>query len=191
MGELGMAGSAFEVALERRADASGVPVEGERFALTERGIDRVTFRVSTNPGEPPRRLVQVASGGETARIMLALKSILTGADRIPTLIFDEIDAGIGGRIGDVVGRKLAGLAAGHQVLCVTHLPQVAAFGDCHWHVRKEVVEGRTTTDVRALSPDERVDELSQMLGGGGDAARDNARRLLDVAGTARFGATEA
>jgi DNA repair protein RecN (Recombination protein N) len=178
MSELGMPGSAFEVAVERRADPSGVPIGGERFAIDARGIDRVAFRVSTNPGEPTRRLVQVASGGETARIMLALKSILTGADRIPTLIFDEIDAGIGGRIGAVVGRKLSGLAGGHQVLCVTHLPQVAAFGGCHWHVRKEVVEGRTTTAVRPLEAEERIEELTLMLGGGGEAARDNARQLI-------------
>lgn len=178
MDALGMPGSAFEVAIEQRPDPAGVPFGDGRFAVDERGIDQVAFRVSTNPGEPPRRLVQVASGGETARIMLALKSILSGADRIPTLIFDEIDAGIGGRVGAVVGAKLAGLAERHPVLCVTHLPQVAAFGSSHWHVRKAVAQGRTATEVNLLVDDARVEELTAMLGGVGEPARETARQLL-------------
>ena len=179
--ELGMPGSRFEVAIDHREDPEGVPVDGRTLAFTETGVDRVAFRVSTNPGEPTRRLIQVASGGETARIMLALKSILTDADQIPTLIFDEIDAGIGGRIGAVVGRKLWRLSERHQVMCVTHLPQVAAFGDTHFHVRKLVSEGRTLTAIQTLELGDRIDELTQMLGGGSGAARDNARQLLDEA----------
>lgn len=176
--ELGMPGSRFEVELTRSPDAAGVPVDGERYAFDETGIDRVAFLVSTNPGEPVRPLVKVASGGETARLMLALKSILTAADRTPTLIFDEIDAGIGGRVGAVVGQKLWGLAERHQVLCVTHLPQVAAYADTHFLVRKAVADERTAAMVGIVEGDERVSELTTMLGRPTEAARDNARQLL-------------
>jgi DNA repair protein RecN (Recombination protein N) len=175
---LGMPGSRFDVALERQPEAAGVPVGGERYAFDATGIDRVAFLVSTNPGEPPRPLVRVASGGETARLMLALKSILSAADDIPTLIFDEIDAGIGGRVGTVVGEKLWGLADRHQVLCVTHLPQVASYGDTHYHVRKRLADGRTATEVRHVDGEERVAELTAMLGTGTDAAGENALQLL-------------
>ena len=158
-----------------------MPVDGARYGFDHTGIDDVAFQVSTNPGEPPRPLVRVASGGETARLMLALKAILTAADEVPCLIFDEIDAGIGGRIGAVVGRKLWALADRHQVLCVTHLPQVAAFGDTHLHVRKAVAEGRTFTEVGRLDGDTRVDELTSMLGSETAIARRTAEQLLQQA----------
>ncbi len=181
---LSMAGSRFEVALEARPDEAGAPVEGEgfepgrRYAFDESGADRAAFLVSMNPGEPTRPLVKVASGGETARLMLALKGILGRADELPTLIFDEIDAGIGGRVGSVVGQKLWALASGHQVLCVTHLPQVAAYGDSHYRVAKAVEGGRTTTRVRRVEAGERVEELMQMLGAETSIARENALQLL-------------
>ncbi len=176
--ELGMPGSRFEVSLERRPDPEGVPVGGEQLAFGATGIDRVAFLVSTNPGEPPRPLVRVASGGETARLMLALKSILTVADPTPSLIFDEIDAGIGGRIGAIVGQKLWGVAERHQVLCVTHLPQVAAFADTHFCVRKAVVDERTTAEVVPVVEGSRVAELTLMLGSPTNIARENAVQLL-------------
>jgi DNA repair protein RecN (Recombination protein N) len=175
---LGMPGSAFEVRLGRRPDPLGVPVDGECFAFDETGIDHVSFLVSANPGEPPLPLVRVASGGETARIMLALKTILTGADRTPTLIFDEIDAGIGGRVGAVAGQRLWSLAGRPQVLCVTHLPQVAAFADNHFRVQKAVAAGRTTTEVVPITGEDRVSELTLMLGSPTNIARETAVQLL-------------
>jgi len=175
---LGMSGSRFEVAFGREADADGAPHDGGTWAFDETGIDRAAFQASMNPGEPPRPLARVASGGETARLMLALKSILTAADEVPTLIFDEIDAGIGGRVGSVVGEKLWGLAERHQVLCVTHLAQVAAYGDHHFHVSKRVAGDRTVTAAAAVDGAARVEEIMHMLGAATPAARDNALQLL-------------
>src|SRR4030066_1813767 len=114
------------------------------------------FLVAPNPGGGLKPLVKIASGGETSRLMLAIKNVLAHADRIPTLIFDEIDQGIGGRVGMVVGRKLWELARQHQVLCVTHLPQLAAFGEQHLRVLKEVKDGRTETHVETLKDDDRL-----------------------------------
>ena len=176
---LGMEGSRFETSFARREDPAGVPIDGALYHVDETGVEHVAFLVSANAGEPPKPLAQTASGGETARIMLGLKSILTAADKVPTLIFDEIDAGIGGRIGDVVGRKLWALAEGHQVLCVTHLPQVAVFGDRHAHVRKSVVDGRTATIVENLDEAGRVGEVALMLGGEGETVRRNALHLIE------------
>jgi DNA repair protein RecN (Recombination protein N) len=128
-------------------------------------VDRVEFLVATNPGEPLRPLAKVASGGEMSRFLLALKGTLAAADPVPTLIFDEIDVGIGGRSAEVVGRKLWKLARRHQVLCVTHLPQIAAYADAHYRVSKEVVLGRAFSHIQALSEEERLRELAAMLGG--------------------------
>ncbi len=149
-------------------------------AFDQTGIDRVEFLISANPGEPPKPLVKVASGGETARLMLALKTALAQVDETPTLIFDEIDQGIGGRVGDIVGRKLWGLAAeaDHQVIVVTHLPQLAGYGDSHFHVSKAVADGRTTTHVDALDTAGRVRELAAMLGTQGETAVSGAESIL-------------
>jgi len=182
LAELGMPDSAFEVELARRPDPEGLAVDGRSLAFDEAGIERVAFLVSTNAGEPPRALSRTASGGEMARIMLALKGVLSQADSLPTLVFDEIDAGIGGRLGAVVGRKLWALSATHQVLSVTHLPQVAVYGDLHYHVHKAVEAGRSTTLIERLDDEQRLDELAQMLGGGGDAALENARQMMREAG---------
>ena len=161
-----------------------------RVAFDSSGIDRVEFLVSPNPGEPLKPLAKIASGGETSRLMLALKTVLSRADETATLIFDEIDQGIGGRVGATVGEKLWGLAVGtgpgslrHQVLCVTHLPQLAGFGDVHFHVEKGVSGERTVTRVRQLQGGPRVEELAQMLGGSGEAAYRSAEEILEqVAG---------
>ena len=128
-------------------------------------------------------MAKVASGGETSRLMLALKTALAQADRVPTLIFDEIDQGIGGRVGGVIGRKLWHLStahgdAGRQVFCVTHLPQLAGFADGHVHVRKVISEGRTRTVVELLEGETRISELAQMLGGEGERTREMAQELL-------------
>jgi DNA repair protein RecN (Recombination protein N) len=162
----------FVVNVTQSEAADGAPIkdaggETRRYAFDGRGVDRVEFFVSLNPGEPPKPLQKVASGGETSRLMLALKSILAAADAIPTLIFDEVDVGVGGRSGQVVGEKLWQLTntAEHQVICITHLPQIAAFGDSHYHIVKQVKEERTSTSVNELSEDQRIEELAAMIGG--------------------------
>ena len=178
--DLNMRKARFEVQLARRPDMEGVPVgDAGRVAFSATGIDQVEFLLAPNPGEPLKPLARIASGGETSRLMLAIKTILANADATPTLIFDEIDAGISGRSGQVVGEKLWALGQSHQALCVTHLPQIAALGDRHFQVSKETSGERTTTRVSLLDVDARVTELSQMLGGAStNASRANARDLL-------------
>ncbi len=179
---LHMVEARFDVRFEERLDPQGAPVEGgKRVAFDANGIEQVEFLVAPNPGEGFKPLVKVASGGETSRLMLAIKNVLAGADHIPTLIFDEIDQGIGGRVGTVVGRKLWHLARTHQVLCVTHLPQLAAFGEQHLHVQKAVDAGRTLTQVQLLEGERRILELAQMMGEVSDGTRQSARELLDLA----------
>jgi len=129
------------------------------------GIDNLEFLISPNVGEDMKPLAKIASGGETSRIMLAIKTVLAKADRVPVLIFDEIDAGIGGGAAEVVGRKLKALRSGHQVICVTHLPQIAGFADTHFHVDKSVDGSRTRTSIGKLKEKQRVDEIARMLGG--------------------------
>lgn len=185
--DLGMEKAKFGVALERADDPDGVPVDGKHLACDITGIDRVEFLVSPNPGEPLKPLAKIASGGETSRLMLAMKSVLSKADNTPTLIFDEIDQGIGGRTGGIVGNKLWALtptAANrdgipqHQVICVTHLPQIASFGDMHFHIRKNVVGDRTITLIDELQGSARVEELAQMLGNITSITRQNAEEML-------------
>jgi DNA repair protein RecN (Recombination protein N) len=160
----------------------------DRVAFDATGIDQVEFLVAPNVGEGLKSLARTASGGETARLMLALKTVLSRADRTPTLIFDEIDQGIGGRIGAVVGTKLWRLTSAdeaiegqHQVLCITHLPQLAGFGDVHYKVLKEVTGGRTVTHVKPLDAEERIAELAQMLGTQGASAERGAHEILKQA----------
>jgi len=179
--ELNMEDAKFAVEIEWRDDPNGVLIEGKRVAFGRHGLDRVEFLVAPNPGEGLKPLAKVASGGETSRLMLGLKSVLATADRRPTLIFDEIDQGIGGRIGTVVGSKLKGLAQLHQVLCVTHLPQLAAHADRHYQVEKRVEHGRTRARVLPLEREERLDELAEMLGDLSEANRKSAEALLEGA----------
>lgn len=179
--ELRMKDTRFRVDIRQDEDPRGVPVDGRRLAFDSTGVDRVEFLVSANPGEPLRPLARVASGGETARLMLALKTVLAHADPVPVLIFDEIDVGIGGRVGGVVGQKLWNLARSHQVICITHLPQLAAYGDRHLRVLKQVEAGRTVVRVQDLGGDERVRELAAMLGGTTEAGLKSAREMLSKA----------
>ena len=151
------------------------------LAFNGTGIDSVEFLISLNPGEPPRPLVRVASGGEASRLMLAIKTILSTADQIPILVFDEIDAGIGGRVGSVLGQKLWGLSKSHQVLCVTHLPQIACYADYHAKVTKLASHDRTMTSVEVLDGEAKASELSQMLGSDSGATRANALEMLQQA----------
>ncbi|MBK8984834.1 MAG: hypothetical protein IPM39_01920 [Chloroflexi bacterium] len=187
LAHLSMSGANFSVDFQTEPAANGVFVGAERLAYDQSGIDKVEFLLSTNPGEPLKPMAKVASGGETARLMLALKTALAQVDATPTLIFDEIDQGIGGRVGDVVGQKLWGLTAvgRHQVIVVTHLPQLAGYGDAHFHVSKQVHDGRTTTAVEDLDRNGRITELAAMLGTQGVHARGGAESILAQASQAK------
>jgi DNA repair protein RecN (Recombination protein N) len=176
--DLRMEGANFGVELSWEDDAQGAPAGDRRVAISPLGFDQIEFLVAPNPGEGLKSLVKIASGGETSRLMLGLKSVLVRADRTPTLIFDEIDQGIGGRVGAIVGRKLWGVAQNHQVLCVTHLPQLGAFGDQHFKIEKEVQGGRTVTLARRLTDSERLPELASMLGGVSEPNLESAADLL-------------
>ena len=179
LGELSMEQARFLIDTRWKKAPDGAQVEGERYAFSSNGFDQVEFLIAPNPGEDPKPLARSASGGETSRLMLAMKVALSAADTVPTLIFDEIDAGIGGRTGGVVGHKLWTLAQKHQVFCVTHLPQMASYGERHLRVAKDVVEGRTVSSVKVLSDGERVEELAVLLGGTvTDATRQSAQELL-------------
>lgn len=162
--DLKMEAAQFGVDFRTRPDPQGLPLGEQPVAFDHTGHEQVEFLVAPNPGEGLKPLVKVASGGETARLMLALKNVLARADHTPTLIFDEIDQGIGGRVGSVVGHKLWNLGRQHQVLCITHLAQLAGFGDQHFKVEKIVQAGRTTTGVRNLNGEDRLVELALMLG---------------------------
>jgi len=187
---LAMGRTRFTVYLAQEEDPEGVPTSGSdtasrRLAFDAKGIDRVEFLIAPNSGESPKPLAKVASGGETARLMLALKSVLAAADTTPTLVFDEVDVGIGGRSGQVVGETLWGLTGAHQVLCITHLAQVAAFAEGHFRITKREVGGRTLSGVDPVTGDERIEELAAMLdtahGEPTAAARVSARDLADRA----------
>jgi DNA repair protein RecN (Recombination protein N) len=182
--EPGAAGPAAGIVASLPAEAPDeVPAGGPlKFDLT--GVDRVEFVISSNPGEPLRPLATIASGGETSRLMLAIKGVLSQADAVPVLVFDEIDAGIGGRVGEAVGRRLWDLGRHHQVVAVTHLPQIAAFGDRHLSVRKQVEDGRTSTQVVPVEGEGRVSELTTMLGSDTEATRRKAAELLIETGKA-------
>ncbi|MDO8444745.1 MAG: DNA repair protein RecN [Deltaproteobacteria bacterium] len=153
LSDLGMKKAVFEVKIDMISD------------ITSKGLDRVEFLLSSNPGEAPKPLSKIASGGELSRIMLALKKVLAGPSGVPTMVFDEVDSGIGGGIAEVVGRKLREVARGRQVLCITHLPQIAAMADLHYAVSKGEEKGRTVTTVARLDKNGRVDEIARMLGG--------------------------
>jgi DNA repair protein RecN (Recombination protein N) len=186
LGGLGFRQTSFQVAVTRRPPGPSEPaveIDGERVAFDGSGVDSVVFLIAPNPGEPARPLARIASGGELSRVALAIKQILAEADHTPTLVFDEIDSGIGGRGAEPVGRSLWELARSHQVLCVTHLGQIAAYADAQFRIEKHQRDGRTVTEVRRLSGPERVDELAQMLAGveGGAGARASAEELLDRA----------
>jgi DNA repair protein RecN (Recombination protein N) len=163
-----------------RARFEMVPERGSEDEVSARGLDRVESRFSANPGEELRPLTRIASGGELSRTMLAIQAVLAANDRIPTMVFDEVDTGIGGRVANVVAEKLAAVGRGRQVLCVTHLPPIAARAQHHLHVSKTVRGGRTRATVSVLTGPERIEEIARMLGGDApsDTARRHARELL-------------
>jgi DNA repair protein RecN (Recombination protein N) len=149
--------------------------------FSENGLDRAAFLIAPNPGEALKPLSQIASGGELSRVVLALKAILSLNDAVETVIFDEVDAGIGGGVAEVVGKKLRDLSAHHQVICITHLPQIARFGSHHFRIAKQVHDGRTATTIQTLDSAERIHELARMLGGETltPAAWEHARELME------------
>ncbi len=190
LGGLGFRKTTFTVEVMRRRAGPAEPAvetDGERVAFDASGMDSAAFLIAPNPGEPARPLARIASGGELSRVALAIKQILAEADRTPTLVFDEIDSGIGGRSAEPVGRSLWELARTHQVLCVTHLGQIAAYADAQFRIEKRQRDGRTVTEVRRVDGPERVAELAQMLAGaeGGAAAKASAEELLERAGAWR------
>lgn len=179
---LGMAEAFFQVSLVRTEDDDGLVEEGDRRYRAEGGgMEAVEFHISANQGERLLPLASVASGGEISRIMLVLKSIIAERDTVGTLVFDEIDAGISGRVAAAVGRRLAGLSASHQTILITHLPQIASLADHHFAVRKRREGGRTATQVLRLEGAERADEIAQLLAGEtvSDTARRHAREMLE------------
>jgi DNA repair protein RecN (Recombination protein N) len=178
---LGMEHGRFRVALRREPAAGGELAAGpDGWRVGPRGAESAELLLSANPGEDLRPLAKVVSGGELSRVMLAAKTVLAAADDVPVLVFDEVDAGIGGRVADVVGQKLAASAAGRQVLCVTHLAPIAAYAGQHLLVEKRVARGATRTSVTLLPAAARVDELARMLGGERvtEASRRHAHELL-------------
>jgi DNA repair protein RecN (Recombination protein N) len=184
LADLFMSGAQFKVDFQQRSDPQGVLLgNGHKVAFDAHGLERVEFLIAPNPGEGFKPLAKIASGGETSRLMLALKNVLARADQIPTLIFDEIDQGIGGRVGAVVGQKLWSLARQHQVLCITHLPQLAVYGEQHFQVQKVIHEDRTTTQVTKLDEEKRLIELAQMLGEVSEGTLHSARELMQTVGS--------
>jgi DNA repair protein RecN (Recombination protein N) len=178
--ELGMGDGTFRVRLERTPDPAGVDYDGEPRACGGGGLERVVFLIAPNPGEPLRPLAEIASGGELSRTLLALEAALAEADRTPTLIFDEVDAGIGGATAHLVARQLADVARHHQVVVVTHLAAIAAAADRHLVAAKATRDGRWVTEVRAVDGEERVREVSRLLGGDPerDVSRHHAEEML-------------
>jgi DNA repair protein RecN (Recombination protein N) len=184
LAELSMGRVEFLVSTKQEISPEGIPFpDGQYYKFNNDGVDDVAFLASTNPGEPAKALDKIASTGEVSRFMLALKSALAEADTIPVLIFDEIDIGIGGRSGEVIGRKLWKLAQRHQVICVTHLPQIAAFADAQYRVSKRIARDRTVSTIEPLQGEAREKELAAMLGGAQytASALQAARELIEKA----------
>ncbi len=178
---LGMEKAVFQILVSPIESANGpLEIEGKRYELRTDGMDEIEFFISPNVGSEPKPLAKIASGGEISRVMLALKTVLAQIDLIPTMIFDEIDAGIGGRTADIVGQKLKELSRYRQVFCITHLPQIARFADQHFRVEKSVEGNRTTITAKLLTPEERVEEVARMHGGEATVTTlAHARELLE------------
>jgi DNA repair protein RecN (Recombination protein N) len=181
--DLNMVNTQFKVNLSQTEAASGIPFAGKTVAVFATGADKIEFLVSPNPGESLKPLTKIASGGELSRIMLAMKSILAELDEIPTMVFDEIDVGIGGRTAQAVAEKLLLIGQSRQVICVTHLPQIASLAKRHFYIEKQLKDERTQVTVSEMSMSERIEELARMLGGAQvtDTTRQHAREMLTLA----------
>jgi DNA repair protein RecN (Recombination protein N) len=183
LNDLNMAQTRFKINLTQTENASGIDFRGKTVEVGASGVDKIEYLVAPNPGEGLKPMIKIASGGELSRIMLALKSILADLDAIPTMVFDEIDVGIGGRTAQAVAEKILLIGQSRQVLCVTHLPQIASLARRHFYIEKQVVNDRTEVSVRELPMNERVEELARMLGGAQvtDTTRQHAREMLMLA----------
>ena len=184
--DLNMAHVKFKVSITQQQAEEGIPLPGgENYAFNNSGVDTIEFFASTNPGEPQKPLIGIASTGEISRFTLALKGVLSEADNIPVLVFDEIDIGVGGRSGEIIGKKLWVLSQHHQVICITHLPQIATFADAHYRVRKETSGTRTLTTLETLQSESLLKELATMLAGSQytKAAVDNVNELIHISET--------
>jgi DNA repair protein RecN (Recombination protein N) len=179
LSDLGFAQSRFDAALTTQDETDLAGETAQAAHPTSSGYDRVEFQFAPNPGEPARPLRAIASSGELARVMLALKTVLAAQDRIPVLVFDEVDANVGGETANAVGEKMQQIARQRQVLCITHLPQVAAPASAHYVATKQIKGGRTVSEITLLDSRERVTELARMLGGQTEAARKHAEALLE------------
>ena len=173
LGDLGFQASHFDIAI-----STGTTISDLKGQICASGLDAIEFVFAPNPGEPPRPLRAIASSGEMARVMLALKTVLAAEDEIPLLVFDEVDANIGGETANAIGEKMRQIAKQRQVLCITHLPQVAAHASAHYRVTKQIKAGRTISEITLLDQKERITELARMLGGQSEAARKHAQVLL-------------
>ena len=179
LADLSMGTATFEISMKLEEDADGLRFsDGRAYAFNSSGSDRAEFMIAPNRGEGVKPLAKIASGGETSRLMLALKNTLAEADEIPTMVFDEIDTGISGRVGAAVGEKLWRLSRNHQVICVTHLPQLAAFRDAHFSVTKIVLNDRTETGLRLLNEEESAREIAMVLGGAGAENLQAAKAMI-------------
>lgn len=181
--DLNMGNTQFKINLAQIEVENGIPMEGKIVAVADDGADKIEFMVAPNPGESLKPMIKIASGGELSRIMLALKSILAELDETPTMVFDEIDVGIGGRTAQAVAEKLLLIGQTRQVICVTHLPQIASLAQRHFYIEKKVIGARTSVSVHEMTMDERIEELARMLGGAQvtDTTRQHAREMLMLA----------
>jgi len=180
---VGLQNAIFKVNQSWKENEKGIiSVNGTHYDLSENGLDEIEFNVRLNVGEPSRPLHKIASGGEVSRIMLCIKALLADSDEIETLVFDEIDSGISGRFAQIVGKKMQDIAVHHQLVVITHLPQIAALGESHFSVTKKEEEGRTLVSVKKLKIDERILEIAKLLGGDQVTVQAiaNARELLQM-----------
>ena len=179
--DLSMKKCQFKVSINNYEDDNGVEIEGQKYKVGPKGIDDIEFMISPNPGERLRSLARIVSGGEVSRIMLALKSILSEVDQVPTLIFDEIDSGVGARLGEVIAQKLRNLAEKRQVICVTHLPQIACRAARHFYIVKYILDNQTGIELREIRGEERVKEIARMLDGNqmSEITIQHAQKMLD------------
>ena len=178
-----MSNTEFQVVLRTVAadNKTNTYLATQDYKISENGLDHATFMIAPNPGEELKPLTSIASGGELSRVILALKAILAKTETVETLVFDEVDAGIGGGTAEVVGRKLSDLANHHQIVCITHLAQIAKFGKHHFSISKHVASGRTRTEIRPLGEKDRHQEIARMLGGEEitETTLEHARELLE------------
>ena len=182
---LGIADGIFEINFslnESDDQTNSIPVNGKNYLFNSKGIDNVKFLISTNLGEDPKPLVKVASGGEVSRVMLSLKSVLAKSDKLPILIFDEIDTGVSGRIAQKVGQALKNLSSTHQIIAITHLPQIASLSDYHYSVEKLKIDDRVVSNIRALNQSEKINEIAKLISGEKitDSAIISAKELLGI-----------